>query len=253
MIIYKITNKVNGKIYIGLTRRSLKVRWKDHLARAKYDREKSIYLYNSINLYGEENFSIEEIDSAENDFELNDKEKYWAEFYNSYSPNGMNIALCGNNAKKSRESVLKHAKHYKLFSPLNELHQIHNLSDFCIEKGLDRCHMYKVAMGKRDAHKGWSLRKKEMILIFDRVDQSVLVIPKIIGCNTCLLEHLNLDCGKNGVISQFLSGRIKLLFKRFFLVNELLSPIFAKKISLEERNLILSAKKILLEIGDIKK
>lgn len=253
MIIYKITNKVNGKIYIGLTKNSLKDRWRGHLNRAKNNSERNVYLYNSINFYGKENFSIEKIDVAESNFELNEKEKYWAEYYNSYAPNGMNIALCGNNAKKSKESILKIAKHYKLFSPLNELYQIHNLSDFCIEQGLDKCHMYKVATGKRDAHKGWSLKKKEMIFIFDRYHQSILVVPKRVGRNTCLLDYLNLDAEKNSCISQFFSGRIKFLFKRFFLIDEFFCPIFAKNISIEERDIITSAKKILLEIKDIKK
>lgn len=80
MIIYKITNKINSKIYIGQTTTSLAIRWKDH-KRLKKRQMTPIKL--AIQKYGEHNFIIDQIDSATSIRELNEKEEYWISFYNS--------------------------------------------------------------------------------------------------------------------------------------------------------------------------
>jgi group I intron endonuclease len=79
MIIYKITNKVNDKIYIGQTIRSLSKRWKDHL----YGATNCSKLYKAIKKYGPENFTIEEIDGANSQSELNYKEWFLIYKFNS--------------------------------------------------------------------------------------------------------------------------------------------------------------------------
>ena len=56
--IYAITNKINNKQYVGKTTDTIEYRWKRHLI----DSRKRIYekrpLYNAINKYGFENFTI---------------------------------------------------------------------------------------------------------------------------------------------------------------------------------------------------
>ena len=92
MWIYKITNLVNGKCYIGQTRQKPERRFSDHISR-NYDS----LIHKAIEKYGEENFSFEVIDSAETQKELNQKEIKWAEFYDSYAINGhgYNLRTCG--------------------------------------------------------------------------------------------------------------------------------------------------------------
>lgn len=85
MIIYKITNTINNKIYIGQTKRSLEERWKAHLHAAKQKRD--IYLYKAINYYGPHCFHREEIDKAVSIEELNEKEIKHIALYNSTNPN----------------------------------------------------------------------------------------------------------------------------------------------------------------------
>ena len=60
--IYKITNSVNKKIYIGKTVRTVSVRFREHLDRA--DENYQSYLYNAIRKYGQENFIVETIEEV---------------------------------------------------------------------------------------------------------------------------------------------------------------------------------------------
>ena len=98
MIIYKSTNKINGKVYIGQTIKSLEQRIKGHIKESKIDSNRPFM--SSINKYGVSNFIFEVIDSANSLDELNDKEIYWINFYNSVSPNGYNVTGGGQGKKK---------------------------------------------------------------------------------------------------------------------------------------------------------
>lgn len=61
--IYKFTNKVNNKVYIGKTCNTLSRRYSQHKYKAKADPE-YCYFYRAINKYGIENFNFEAIDTA---------------------------------------------------------------------------------------------------------------------------------------------------------------------------------------------
>ena len=60
--IYKITNRLNQKAYIGKTIYTVEERWQEHIRDSKRDRCKDRPLYRAMNKYGIENFSIEQID-----------------------------------------------------------------------------------------------------------------------------------------------------------------------------------------------
>lgn len=91
--IYKITNTINNKIYIGQTRYTIQKRWTEHC---------SVYnkldypLYKAIRKYGQDNFIIEEIEQISDEL-LNEREIYWIDFYHSYAPlgYGYNVTLGG--------------------------------------------------------------------------------------------------------------------------------------------------------------
>lgn len=61
VIIYKITNKINKKWYIGKTDRTLEIRWREHLSdfKNKFNLNRKLHL--SMRKYGVENFTIEEV------------------------------------------------------------------------------------------------------------------------------------------------------------------------------------------------
>lgn len=109
MIIYKVSNLINGKVYIGQTKRSLEARWKQHCHDVK-SKHSSFNLQKAIKEFGAENFFIEQIDSAESKEEAKEKEVYWIKFYNAIG-NGYNTSpggKAGGNRKmvKSVESGL---------------------------------------------------------------------------------------------------------------------------------------------------
>ena len=97
MIIYKSTNKITEKIYIGQTTHTLDKRIKNHIKESKIESNRPFMT--SIKNYGIGNFVFEIIDSADNLNELNDKEIYWIDFYNSVSPNGYNVTGGGQGKK----------------------------------------------------------------------------------------------------------------------------------------------------------
>lgn len=79
MFIYQITNKINGKRYVGKTTKSSVLdRWKSHLVDSKKNNTK---LYNAIKKYGADNFSIDvfEQTGAVSREKLNERERYWIE------------------------------------------------------------------------------------------------------------------------------------------------------------------------------
>jgi len=107
MIIYKITNKINGKVYIGQTIKSLSSRFKTHL-NEKYQK---FAIHRAIEKYGKENFDIVQIDSAVTKEDLNKKEIYWISFYNSMNKDfGYNLKEGGNSSVLCEESRKKIAK-----------------------------------------------------------------------------------------------------------------------------------------------
>jgi len=94
--IYKITNLLNQKIYVGYTKRSLQRRFREHLY-WKTSAKKSL-LRDAIKKYGPENFEIEEIESSEDKNYImgQNRENFWINFYDSNNPKiGYNIAQGG--------------------------------------------------------------------------------------------------------------------------------------------------------------
>lgn len=108
--IYKIENKLNGKVYIGQSI-NIEERWKKHRTISNNINHecKNYPLYRSIYKNGLDNFDFSIIEECLED-KLNEREIYWIKYYNSYIPNGYNQTLGGNknghSSKLSYEQVL---------------------------------------------------------------------------------------------------------------------------------------------------
>ena len=79
--VYKITNKVNGKIYIGITNQGSGTRYRHHWYEARTGEPSPIH--KAMAKYGEDNFTLEIIDFADTYDELKEKEKFYIKKFNS--------------------------------------------------------------------------------------------------------------------------------------------------------------------------
>lgn len=114
-IIYKITNKITNKVYIGQTKKTLEKRWHQHIKEAQDaingDRQNFPLFHRMIIKYGKENFNIELLEECSDD-KLDIKERYWINQFNSYN-DGYNATIGGQDVFKERKSqgqkVLKYS------------------------------------------------------------------------------------------------------------------------------------------------
>ena len=75
IIVYKITCKINNKVYVGQTCETLKQRFSRHMGYQKDVHDTKFY--RAVRKYGVDNFYIEQIDTANTQEELDEKEFYW--------------------------------------------------------------------------------------------------------------------------------------------------------------------------------
>lgn len=101
MLIYKITNKINGKVYIGQTVQLLYVRWRDH---CRGDKQRESYLHRAIQKYGIDNFIVEQIDIAGTQDGLNTLEEFYITKFKSLAPDGYNLLPGGGNRRHHPET-----------------------------------------------------------------------------------------------------------------------------------------------------
>jgi group I intron endonuclease len=99
-LVYHIFNPINGKCYIGQTRRSLAERWRSHKSPSSGCRK----LRNAIAEYGADNFIVTTLVSGlDNDSDLTKAEAYWISYFDSIN-NGYNLTCGGQGHPLSDET-----------------------------------------------------------------------------------------------------------------------------------------------------
>lgn len=112
--IYGIKNKLNDKIYIGQTTRALYRRIWEYRSAYRCNAFHNQYLSNAFYKYGWDNFEFTIIDTAETIDELNEKEIFYINKYNSNNRKfGYNLELGGNNSIPSAETLEKMSKSHQ--------------------------------------------------------------------------------------------------------------------------------------------
>lgn len=98
--IYIIRNTINNKVYIGQTRTSVEQRWKEHLRHAQYGKQ---IINRAMKKYGVDKFYIEMLEIC-NLEDLDYKEMYYIELYNSTDKSkGYNASIGGNTPRFKRK------------------------------------------------------------------------------------------------------------------------------------------------------
>ena len=155
--IYKITNTINSKSYIGQTIQNVKERFYQHCATKCSKAVSNMAIHRAIKKYGKSNFTvevIEEIDSAN----LNDRERYWIKYYNSYN-NGYNSTKGGQDGCKpfkdlDVESIIKEYNTGKSLRTLGTIFKVdkQTIKDLLIRHNVElrTTRTYKLSQKDRD-------------------------------------------------------------------------------------------------------
>lgn len=142
--IYIIRNNVNNKVYIGKTRRTVEIRWRQHINSVHYKAMQNIHFYKALQKYGVNNFYVETLehitsnDKSDLIKNLNELEKYYIQKYDSFK-NGYNSTLGGDGGSGRIVSKEERRK----------------LSEFKKGKPHSKEHVKKSALG----HKGLVISK----------------------------------------------------------------------------------------------
>ena len=143
-IIYKVTNKENGKIYIGQTIQTLNERKNKHYYKARQE-EYTTHFINALRKYPEEVFTWEIIDEEETQEALDEKEKYWIAYYNSVEE--------GYNTKDGGQTIvvtdkfLKQCGSYPFYAfdlKGNKLGEFLNQREFSRQYGVGKGDIYRM-------------------------------------------------------------------------------------------------------------
>lgn len=161
--IYKVTNLINGKVYIGQTIQTVQNRWYRHCGKSGISQaELNTHFKRAILKYGKENFKIEIIEDCDSSL-LNEREKYYISYFDSYN-NGYNSTLGGNDGykpyKTNDEINQQIAQLYEDGFSLREVGREYNLDKTTVKGILTRLN---IALRKVRAYKFTDKVRNNMI------------------------------------------------------------------------------------------
>lgn len=102
--IYKITNDLNDKVYVGQTIQSLSKRFNAHCSNSN-DKSSNMYIKRAILKYGRKHFTITLIEECEDSL-LDEREIYWISYFDSYK-SGYNLTEGGNSNREFLTTALE--------------------------------------------------------------------------------------------------------------------------------------------------
>ena len=122
--VYKITNQVNGKIYVGSSN-NINNRWNQHKKALNNKSHGNLYLQNAWNKYGANNFVFEIIEECSPEMQF-EREQFYLNALNPFDGNGYNIVR-----QISKEYMSDHYRVQKCARCNNEYRTFSHLSKYC--------------------------------------------------------------------------------------------------------------------------
>jgi group I intron endonuclease len=164
--IYRITNNLSGKVYIGQTTRLPLKRFRAHTW-GKGARAESMPIRLAIKKYGKQNFTFEVIFVCFHRDFLDEMESFFIKSNNSISPNGYNLESGGHaNKSPSKETLEKlrqyQRKHNGKPVTCRNLLTGEEISVQCMsdvrELGFTQSEVSSVCSHKKYSHRGWTFK-----------------------------------------------------------------------------------------------
>lgn len=158
--VYCITNKENGKLYVGVTTKGYKTRFANHVWHSRKSNGKCRALYNAMRKYGQDAFSVELIDAASSFEEMNQLERNHIAMLGSLHPNGYNLTDGGDAGSFAEETRLMASKRLK-GKPMGEKNRKGLINAWANpELRQKRCNAIKEAMNRPEVKAKTSERQK---------------------------------------------------------------------------------------------
>lgn len=176
--IYKITNLINNKVYIGKTDFSVEKRWKEHCSDYYKNKKEHRPLYCAMKKYGINNFQIETIEECES-FIASEREKYWIEYYGSFK-DGYNATRGGDGKCYVDTNII-----FSLWDDGYNLTQIHNITNY--DTHTISAHLSNYGVSSEEKYKrGYQSRFKPIARIDKNTNQIIDVFSNIEEAKRCL-------------------------------------------------------------------
>lgn len=183
--VYKITNNLNQKLYIGKTDFSIEKRWLEHCNERLRSQSQDRPLYRAMNKYGIEHFSIEIIEECSID-QVYSREIYWIEYYGSFK-NGYNATSGGEG-----RSYLDYDTIFALYNTgisIAETARIMGISLDSVQHALD---IYQISIADR-IQRGIDVLSQP-VLQLDKITLKILgIFPSLNAAGRYIVEKNNLN------------------------------------------------------------
>ena len=200
--IYKITNDINDKIYIGKTNFSIEKRFKEHCLDAFRERNEKRPLYNAMKKYGIEQFHVELIEETNNPEE---REIYWIQHFNSYQ-DGYNATMGGDGSQ-----IYDHQKILEALKINPRPIEIAKLFGCCVDIVYDIAHQNNISIINRSQELLGKSRQKS-IKQYSKQNEYIQTFNSTVDAGKWCFENkkcLELNSGVRSHIAECANGKRK--------------------------------------------
>lgn len=154
-------------------------RFKEHLKESQKERNEQRPLYNAIRYYGKDAFILEIVEECSSDI-VNEREKYWIAYYNSYE-NGYNATLGGDGKHYIDYDLVLQT--YQKFLSRREVAQKLNINEQTVTKILKEKHIdyttpQEVILNKYGKKVACYSLKEELISTFDSLNAAARFVKE---------------------------------------------------------------------------